>query len=298
MPKTDQQRFDDAFRYLQAINGGLAADVKLKVGNEAAAGKEISLEGGGFWHSGSDAQHNAIRALLLCQKAYLTPPYFKGFFINFAKDTTKRYWHGKSEDAVKDAIRCYLPAHGTLLGLVTAARTVNETSGTFDFYTLNRQSNNLGANPICFSAVRMWLFKAGFVSIKWLASTGFDLTANTANQILGDGRVIPLSQLGQIPAGHIFNFHAPQSKETCHWGLSIGGGRAIAANTTAQCLQSVRVNFSSGNSVYGEFALAESYDACKWKYARQDDLLRHRVMGELPEITIRDIDPTAVATYF
>lgn len=300
MAKTDQQRFDQAITYLQGIDAGLAADVKQKIGGKVLeAGQDISLEGLGYWHSGSDAQHNAVRALILCQKAYLTPPYFKGFFINFAKDTTKRYWHGKSEDAVKDAIKCYLTAHGaSLQGLVNAAKMVNETSGNFDFYTLNRQSKNLGANPICFSAVRMWLFKAGFVSVKWLASTGFDLTANTANQILGDGKIIPLSQLDRIPAGHIFNFHAAQSKETCHWGLSIGNGRAIAANTHQQILNSVRVNFSPGNSFYGEFKLAESYDVCKWKYAREPDSLRYKVMGELPEITIRDIDPTTVATYF
>lgn len=299
MAKTDQDRFDEAMTYLLGVDMALGTDVRQRIGSQTEAGKDISLEGMGYGVSGSSAQHNAVRALILCQKAYLTPPYFKGFFINFAKDTTKRFWKGKTETEVKDAIKCYLPMqNATLQGLVNAARMVNETSGNFDFYTLNRQSKNLGSNPICFSAVRMWLFKAGFVSVKWLASTGFDLTANSANRILGDGQIIPLSQIKQIPAGHIFNFHAPESKETCHWGLSIGNGRAIAANTTQQCLQSERVTFSPGSSVYGEFELAESYDACKWKYARPDDLLRQKVMGELPEITIRDIDPTLVTTYF
>lgn len=298
--KTDQQRFDDAINYLGGVDHALAADVRLKLaGKTLEAGREISLEGMGYWQSGSDAQHNAVRALILCQKAYLTPPYFKGFFIGFEKDRTKQFWRGKPENAVKEAIKCYLPKPGaTYQTLVQAAKMVNETSGNFDFYTLTRESRNLGANPICFSAVRMWLFKAGFVSIRWLASTGFDLTANSANQILGDGQVIPLSKLDQIPAGHIFNFHAPESKPTCHWGLSIGNGLALAANTHQQILQSVRVNFITGNSFYGEFKLAESYDVCKWKYARQDDLLRLKVMGELPEITIRDIDPTQVPTYF
>ncbi|HEX4808396.1 MAG TPA: hypothetical protein VH325_05675 [Bryobacteraceae bacterium] len=297
---TDQQRFDDTITYLGTIDNALAADVKQKlIGKTVEAGKDISLEGMGYWHSGNDAQHKAVRALLLCQKAYLTPPYFKGFFISFEKDKTKQFWHGKSETAVKDAIKCYLTKPGaTYQTLVSAAKMVNQTSGDFDFYTLTRESRNLGANPICFSAVRMWLFKAGFVSIKWLASDGFDLTANSANQILGDGQIISLSKIDQIPPGHIFNFHAPESKPTCHWGLSIGNGLALAANTHQQILQSVRVNFITGNSFYGEFQLAESYDVCKWKYAREGDLLRLKVMGELPEITIRDIDPTLVPTYF
>ena len=298
--KTDQQRFDEAHKYLAAVDGALAHEVKqLLLARMQEAGKDISLEGMSYWNSGSDAQHNAVRALLLCQKAYLTPPYFKGFYINFDKDSTKRFWRGKTENAVKEAIRCYLPKHGaTPQSLVDAAKMVNETTGNFDFYTLTRESKNLGANPICFSAVRLWLFKAGFVSIRWLASTGFDLTANSANRILGDGQVIPVNRLNQIPAGHIFNFHAPQSKETCHWGLSIGNGLALAANTHQQILQSVAVKFITGNSFYGQFALSESYDVCKWKYARQEELLEFKLKGELPEITIRDIDPTQVATYF
>lgn len=300
MAKTDQQRFDGAMNYLTAIDGGLAADVRQKLGGrETVTAQEISLAGRGMSLVGSDAQHNAVRALVLCQKAYLTPPFFKGFFISFDRDRSIQYWLPKSENTVKEAIRCYLTTpNASLQGLINAAQTVNETSGNFDFYTLNRQSRNLGATPICFSAVRMWLFKAGFVSIKWLASTGFDLTANSANRILGDGTIVPLNQLSTIPAGHIFNFHAPESKETCHWGLSIGNGRAIAANTHQQILQSVRVNFTTGNSFYGEFLLDESYNVCKWKYAREDDLLRHKIMGELPEVTIRDIDPTQVTTYF
>jgi len=300
MAKTDQQRFDDAMKYLATVDQGLATEVKqLLVSRVLEAGKDISLEGMGYWSSGNDAQHNAVRALILCQKTFLTLPYFKGFFVGFEKDKTKQFWRGKPESAAKEAIRCYLPKVGaTHQSLINAAKMVNETTGNFDFYTLTRDSRNLGANPICFSAVRLWLFKAGFVSIRWLASTGFDLTANSANTILGNGQVIPLSKLNQIPPGHIFNFHAPESKETCHWGLSIGNGLALAANTHQQILQSQPVRFITGNSFYGQFLLSESYDVCKWKYARQEELLRFKVMGELPEITIRDIDPAVVATYF
>jgi hypothetical protein len=200
---------------------------------------------------------------------------------------------------VQNAIRCYLPApNATLLGLVDAAKKVNETSGDFDFYLLTRDVKNLGSNPICFSAVRLWLFKAGFVSIRWLASDGFDLNAYSANRMLGDGQVVSLDQLNNIPIGHIFNFHAAASKPTCHWGLSLGHGQAVAANTTAQFLQSPRVNFTRGNSVYGEFPLRESYLACKWKYALESEVAAEKRGTPLPEIVIRDINPQQVATYF
>jgi hypothetical protein len=192
-----------------------------------------------------------------------------------------------------------MPGTGASLpGLVDAAKKVNETSGDFDFYLLTREGKNLGANPICFAAVRLWLFKAGFVSIRWLASDGFDLTANTANQMLGDGQVVALNRLNDIPAGHIFNFHAAPSKPTCHWGLSLGNGQAVAANTTAQFLKSPPVKFSRGNSFYGEFPLMDSYVACKWKYALTGDVEAEKKGTPLPEIVIRDINPQLVTTYF
>ncbi len=300
MARTDQQRYDQALAYLKTVNQGLGDEVdQILQGRAVEAGKDASLEKLGYWRSGSDAQHMAVRALVLCQKAFLTKPYFKGFFVKFDCDRTKRHYHGKSESVVKDAIKCYLPcAHPSLADLVDAAKKVNETSGDFDFYTLTRAGKNLGSNPICFSAVRLWLFKAGFVSIRWLASDGFDLTANSANRMLGDGRVISLDEIDTIEAGHIFNFHAQQSKPTCHWGLSLGNGKAVAANTTAQFLKSAPVLFTKGNSFYGEFSLRESYEACKWKYALVGDVAAEKTGTPLPEIVIRDIDPQQVRTYF
>ena len=303
MVRTDQQRFDEALAYLKTIDIQLATEVKQHIGGRVLeAGRELSLEGHGYWRSGNDLQHTAVRALVLCQKAFLTPPYFKGFYIGFEHPKTKTFFHGKSEAIVKEAIKCYLPLRSASLpGMVAAAKMVNETSGNLDFYTLTRQSKNLGANPICFAAVRMWLFIAGFVSMRWLASAGFDLNANKANQMLGDGTPVTLDHINQIPAGHIFNFHAARDKATCHWGLSLGNGMAVASNTHQQILQSVKVDFTSGNSFYGQFKLEESYDVCKWKYALDADVNAYkdtRDPASIPPITIRDINPALVATYF
>ena len=303
MARTDQQRFDEALAYLKTIDMQLALEVQRVIaGRVLEAGKELSLEGHGYWHAGNDAQHTAVRALVLCQKAFLTPPYFKGFFIGFQHQKTKTFYHGKPEATVKDAIKCYLPLPGVSLpGMVKAAKMVNETTGDLDFYTLTRQSKNLGSNPVCFVAVRMWLFIAGFVSMRWMASAGFDLNANTANHMLGDGITLTLDHIHEIPAGHIFNFHAGRDKATCHWGLSLGNGMAVASNTHSQILESVKVNFTSGNSFYGQFNLAESYDVCKWKYALDEDVAAYKKskdVASIPPITIRDINPALVATYF
>lgn len=301
MAQADIDRFNDSITYLEGVNRALADDVRLKLSTRVEeTGKDLSLGGFGYHFSGTADQHSAVRALLLCQKAYLTPPYYGGFWTGvFGKDTTKRHYNGKTELAVQEAIKCYMPKNNpTLQDLVDAANTVNQTSGGLDFYTLTRSVTNLGDNPICFSAVRMWLFKAGFVSLRWYASAGFNLIASTANNILGDGKTVEFVKMKDIPAGHIFNFHAAKSKQTCHWGLCIGNGLAIAANTTQQFLQSDRVEFISGNSFYGKFRLEESYDACRWKYALVEDVALHKTTGYLPDIVIRDIDPTAVHSYF
>ena len=288
MARTDQQRFDEAWTYLNGVSQPLANDVRSKIGTARVveAGRESSLEGLGYWHSGSDTQHKAVRALILCQKAYLTKPFYAGQPIPFQPDTTKRFWHGKSEGAVRDAILSYIPKPGASLpGLVTAAKEANELSNMRNFFTMDRHSKNLGANfPVCFDAVRLWLFKAGFVSLAWFVSRGFDLTANTANHMLGDGQTVSEDELDDIPAGHMFNFHAANDKTVCHWGLSLGNGLGIAANTTPAELNVEPVAFVTGGSTYGTFPLKDSYHVCEAKYRAA--------------VTIRDIDPSLVTTYF
>jgi len=81
-------------------------------------------------------------------------------------------------------------------------------------------------------------------------------------------------------------------KEVCHWGVSLGGGWAAGANTTPSAAAggvTQTVNFRTGNSVYGEFTLASSAEVCKLKYTPHGQPVQ--------DITIRQIDPTAVATY-
>ncbi|MBS1537799.1 MAG: hypothetical protein JST20_08640 [Bacteroidetes bacterium] len=89
------------------------------------------------------------------------------------------YFHGKTETQVKEAIMSYTTLNGlTREKLADIAVTTHGDQGNFEFATRVRSDDSLGANPICFNAVRLWLFKAGFVSLKWLASEGYGLNAN------------------------------------------------------------------------------------------------------------------------
>ena len=138
----------------------------------------------------------------------------------------------------------------------------------------------------------LWLFKSGFVSIRWLTHEGPSLQADTANDMLGLGTVISVDALDRMPRGCLFNFHAASAggrdnRDVCHWGVSLGGGIGAAANTTAE-EDGVRVNFRKGDGRYGIFKMKESYEVCKLKYGKQ-----HK-----GETVIREIDPTLIASYY
>ena len=296
MARTAQQRYDGAIEYINKnIDSGLAKDIAKKITNKTNAGNAISLSGGGFSFSGSQQHHWALRSLLLCQQAYLLGSGAHNFLKatqSTAGNTAKTFFKGKSEAQVKEAIKSYTVKKGlTREGLADVAKTTNGTDGDFVFATRTRSENSLGRNPVCFNAVRLWLFKAGFVSLRWLASEGYGLDANTCNTILGSGKEITPEQLPKMPKGYMFNFHAKKSPSTCHWGISLGDGYAVGSNTTAQENGGkAKVDFRNGNSIYGTFSLQSSYEVCRYKY---------KLVGEsIGDVVIRQIDPTQVRTFF
>lgn len=297
MARTAKERFDGAVGYISKnIDAGLAQDIKRILTNTTKAGEAISLSGGGFWSSGSENQHWALRGLLLCQQAYLLGPNAHQFLRatqSTAANTAKAHFKGKSEMQVREAIRSYTVLGGGLSRekLADVAKATNGVEGDFVFATRTRNDNSLGRNPICFNAVRLWLFKAGFVSLRWLASEGYGLDANTCNRILGSGVEISAEELPRMPKGYMFNFHARKSPATCHWGISLGDGYAAGSNTTPQENNGLtKVTFRRGNSVYGEFDMLSSYEVCRYKY---------KLVGEqIGDVVIRKIDPTLVQSFF
>jgi hypothetical protein len=297
---TDKKRFDDTIEYIRRfISPQLATNINRAMAGRTASkvGQEISLSGGGFNKTGTDAQHKALRALLLCQRVFLTAPWAISnmgtpFDYNSDRDLPKTYYKNFTEAQIKNVILNYLPGKGaTREGLAAAATGIQNPTGNMVWETITRDTNPFPTMQVCFDALKMWLFKAGFVSLSWLANTGPKMTAQTVNQMLGDGEVIPESQLDNIPRGFLFNFHKKDYKAVCHWGVSLGQGWAAGANTTANELGSpAPVNFRSGGSIYGEFTLASSLLVCKYKYTD--------VKGQPGDVTIRQIDPALVSTYF
>ena len=300
MARTNAQRCDEAIHYIATqVSAELAIEAAAAIRHRTkdAVGAELSLEGGGYWRHGTDGQHAAVRALLLCHKAFLKAPYAAGtngqpYDYNMQPDVAKPYFLRKTEEQVKRAIRCYLPIPGaTCNRLADVATEIQNPHGGMTWETMTRETDPFPTMPVCFDALKMWLFKAGFVSLRWLSKTGPRMTAQTVNTMLGNGTVIQENQLNNIPRGYLFNFHRAGDMAVCHWGVSLGSGYAAGSNTTANWLgASGAVNFRSGDTHYGEFTLASSLEVCKHKYKMPSE--------SVANVTIRQIDPTTVTTYF
>lgn len=282
MARTDSERYDDTIKYIKGhVSAKLAQDIRTKTQSQKMKiGALLSLKSHWYGISGSANQHWAVRSLVLCQHTYL-----QGHGLCQDLATTKRHFKGKVESAVKKALDSYTVSdRKTIVALGEAAAKTMGTAGAFNYYTRTRDDMSLGTGAVvCFNAVKLWLFKAGFVSLQWLAAD--KLTAVTANNVLGDGVVIDPDQLPNMPRGYIFNFHDARMKQVCHWGISLGDGWAAASNTTENWAGARNpVEFRKGNSVYGEFKLVESYEVCKQKYKEHGE--------QAKEITIRQINPT------
>jgi len=291
-------RLHAAMRYLTRYSPQLAQDVDAALnGNitDEAAGALISLHDDHVM--GSDDKRLALRALLLCQRAFLNAPYSVGaggapFVYNNAPRSPIGEYRWSFESTVRSALACYeRRPNATRADLAAAAAALRAPQGGLTWETLRRDTAPFPAMPVCFDALKMLLFKAGFVSIAWLARTGPTMTAQTVNAMLGNGVVVQPAALATMGAGYLFNFHRHDDQAVCHWGVSLGNGWAAGANTQANWPGApAAVNFRSGDSHYGIFTMQSSYDVCRFKYG---------LHGQGPaNVTIRRIDPTAVLTYF
>jgi hypothetical protein len=324
MARSDLQRYTETYAYLNNLSSALATAVDQAVREndlkKGELGHKVSLKG--IWSKGHlyRGQHVALRALLLCQAVFLSPPWarkaaykrvsdgnggfagqrdgYEPYYTSGQLDVPTSAVRNMSESDIKKRILCYVPRlNATLEDLALAAEAPN-VEGGIDHSMLTREAPLALKNPICFDAVSLWLFKSGFVSIRWLTREGPSLQADTANDMLGLGTVITPEELERMPRGYLFNFHAADSggrvnRDVCHWGISLGNGRGAAANTTPQEQttdgRTVRVRFEgAGSSRYGLFPMRDSYEVCRLKYGKE----------RKTDTVIRQIDPTAVGTYY
>lgn len=308
--RTPQQRFDQALAHIRNLSDDLAEDIKGKGLDKATAGAEISLGGGGFWKSGSAEQHMAVRGVMLCLIAYFRTPHSKFDFASPGEITTARdSLKGRTLQQVNEEILYYLPKDGAKLAdLADAAIRVDQVSGIVNVLKRTRTDNNVSLNPVCYHGVSTWLFASGFVSKRWFAKEGSDLTGYTANRYLGQGTEVPQTNWGRIPRGYIFNIHKQGDPSTCHWGVSLGEGMAVGCNNTDGSPGQDLTYRGGGNTHYGVFNFAELCTLLNKNTKYKMDKFTQEV-GELPvftkgdhesgiNIVVRQINPEAMAAVY
>lgn len=303
MARTNQERYDQALAYVKTIDATLCTDVDAQAGaNSETVGGELSLEGKGYWYHGS-SRNMALRALLLCHIAYFRPPHgAKLLATNEEIEQMKRDNHGLSKDAIDERIREFLIDNGASLeDLVDAAERVNDLSGNVDYLKRTRSDTHVGSAPICYDGVLNWLFTAGFVSKKYLAKEATDMHATRSNLYIGQGTPVTRTNWSRIPRGYIWNIQRKNDPSTCHWGISVGGGKSLACNNAggspSQGILEMTPPATGGGMSYGKFKME---DLCL--VLNSDLKYGHRGGATAPasedaNITVRQIDPQSAGCY-
>jgi len=275
---TGKERYDNSLEYLKTVDVALAAHVdRTIVGSKEKIGEGISLAGHKMYAMfGNTSVGRAVRALLLCHRAYLGHNWAMGtgnkgagvpqdYFRADGDRLTKDKYLGKSEAVVRDAIKAYLsatPTPATSTNADAAELVGNGNSPAHPPYeTLTREPTNFPSGQVCFNCVYWWLYKSGFVSLRWILRDGFKLGAENANQLLGDGTTLQLDsefRAPAIPRGMVINWRGdqPDSRDICHWAVSLGNGNAIGANNSPGGRfngKDVIVTFVSGGTAFGVF---------------------------------------------
>lgn len=323
MARSDVERYDQTMRYLTAFDAELAQHLDQQVSqismpSKPELGKLLSLKG--IWSRGHlyRSQHDAMRALLLCQAVYLQPPWarklvqeyrleelpdgprrvrigehYDPFYMEWQMKVPTSIVRNLSRSQIDERLRAYctLPTPSKD-DLAKAARCLDGvTRAPLDFRDLSRVMPCRFQHAICYDAVKQFLFRAGFISIRWLANQGPSLESHTANRLLGDGREATVDDLRNVEPGWIFNFHGGTVKgrnnqDVCHWGVTLGGGLGAGTNTT-QASGTKRVTCRGGSldpGCWGMFNLVESYEVCQHKYGADRGCAT----------VIRLLDPTSI----
>ena len=248
---TPKQRFDDTIQYLASVDASLAAHVKIHLPvSETVAGTNLSLAGNPRYAVfGSSGVGRAVRALRLCQMAYLGSNWAKqtggatGIANNLnsanGASLTMDTYLNKSEAMARDAIQAYVALHPAVTAVADAAELVKNGIGPINppFEKMTRAQNPFPSGQVCFNCVYWWLFKSGFVSLRWILHKGMALGAENANTFLGAGTPITVGVNGQvhgIARGTVLNWRGDQhdTKDICHWAVALGDDFAAGANNS------------------------------------------------------------------
>lgn len=260
--KTGRQRFDETINYLTKISPGLAQHISSLAGaDDDNIGEELSL-GKYLLHThAAEQKRHAMRALLLCQRVYLSdiwPKYFGGPAvlqpINSLpadwKSISLRNWDSQSEPQIQEGIKAFTVTTDNISGLQDVAASGHPGTLPAACLTLSRASR-FGGGPSCYGAVMIWLFRSGLVSYRWYLKYNGANDQASLTAAFGRGRIIwPANNLQfrlvdefgktQVglrgaPPNHIVHLYSETpGRWNGHWLITKAFGGACGCNNDAE----------------------------------------------------------------
>lgn len=251
MSKSNSTRLTETVNYLKGVDQALADEVSrlLQAAGDARrdrVSEQISLSGqtplfGGERANNTDTQRDALRALLLCQRVYLSnlwSPHLGD--LPFAGEGriwpqySVQHWRFAPEQWIRDGIRMYTTMkYASKMTFANAARTRSEAADTY--FTARRGGGNPPVGNSCFDQVSHWLLHAGYVSLRWIARykpAGFDYRAfGAGREWISRSAAIPQTPF-QIERGMIVRMYT-QRRIGGHFMVSDGGGWGWGYNNSA-----------------------------------------------------------------
>ena len=250
MSKDSQTRLTDTLRYIRDNIGAHLADEiqQLIIGREDAISGDLAL--GTRWDlfsSNAQQQRHALRALLLCQRVYLSDLWRKYFGTTAAltgvdyrpndwKEQSCQFWSNKSEQELRAALRMYVATMDNWTYAANSASNWIPSSPdsilivTRETYTGNQLSNT------CYNAVMLWLFKAGLVSFRWYLRYAGANTQHGLTEAFGQGSLLwnreftDKDKLPAIARGSVVHIFENVGAWRGHWMISLGNGKAAGIN--------------------------------------------------------------------
>jgi hypothetical protein len=285
---TKDERLTKAYDYLAGVDQGLKTHVEQRIAGIVdplkveAIKDSLSLQGNKLYAMfGSSDKGLALRALLLCQRAYLFGDTWSlgnggafpwAYMGDHAQSTAmcRNHWINKTENQLRQALLAYLPTANPVKEDVLQAAFRIKT-GILDqvapWEKITRTMSDFPGGRVCFDGLCWWLFKAGYVSLRWMAREKGRMVPQNCNDILGWG-ITQIDTTAWDPAtyratingiqrGLIVNWRGRgDAHAVCHWAMTLGGGKAVGVNNTKEERGGVKTVFDPGGGTpYGIFTI-------------------------------------------
>lgn len=245
MAKANDTRLQESLTYIGTVDAALGqhlTNLLQTIANSAQVmddvGAAISLAGLRPWYKGmmsnnTDTQRDALRALLLCQRVYLTDLWAPNRLGNlpFLLDkpwpkTTVDHWRFKSENEIRDGIRMYIPVPNIAAEALADAAAVRSVTAA-NLFTCKRNGAHPPVGNSCYDQVSYWLLAAGYVSLRWIAKlspVGFDYSEFGAGQeYIRATDAMPRAPFNGVPRGRICRLYTDR-RPGGHFMVADGNG--------------------------------------------------------------------------